>query len=482
MPGIVEDTSLEIAIVGGGIIGLSLAAGLIKQNVKVKVYEQAKGFREIGAGMAFTANAIRCMGLMNPDIVSALRSGGSVATSMDEDDPNDYLRWIDGYNKRRRDDPSHQTMLFKIDAGYKGFEGTRRDMFLEALGKVIPQEIVELKKRLDTIEEKADGRVQLKFTDGTVAEADAVIGCDGIKSRVRELIFGSNNPASFPHYTHKVAYRALVPMDKAVAALGEYKAHNQHNHVGPNAHLIHYPVANQTMINATAFVSDANEWPDDKVTVVPGRRKDLEDVFADWNPCLTALIQHFPEKLEKWAVFDTWDYPAPFYNRGTVVLAGDAAHASSPHHGAGACCGIEDALCLVTLVKQVNTTLLGGTTTKTKNTRKEALAAAFEVFDAVRRTRSQWLVNSSRRVCDLYHQPEWGHPQKWIKAETCFEEIRDRSLKIWHFDYESMIRETVDRYAEKMPPPKKAVANGGGIGVAKEKASVVTVPTAVAAN
>lgn len=173
MPGIIEDSPLEIAIVGGGIIGLSLAAGLIKQNVKVKVYEQAKGFREIGAGMAFTANAIRCMGLMNPDIVSALRSGGSVATSMDEDDPNDYLRWIDGYNKRRKDDPSHQTMLFKIDAGYKGFEGTRRDMFLEALVKVIPQEIVELKKRLDTIEEKADGRVQLKFTDGTVAEADA---------------------------------------------------------------------------------------------------------------------------------------------------------------------------------------------------------------------------------------------------------------------------------------------------------------------
>lgn len=173
MPGIVQERPIEIAIVGGGIIGLCLTAGLIKQNVKVKVYEQAKGFREIGAGMAFTANAIRCMGLMNQDIVSALRSGGSVATSLDENDPNDYLRWIDGYGKRRKDDPSYQQLLFKIDAGYKGFEGTRRDMFLEALVKVIPEEVVELKKRLDTIEEKADGRVQLKFTDGTSAEADA---------------------------------------------------------------------------------------------------------------------------------------------------------------------------------------------------------------------------------------------------------------------------------------------------------------------
>lgn len=284
-------------------------------------------------------------------------------------------------------------------------------------------------------------------------------------------MFGSENPASFPHYTHKVAYRALVPMDKAIQALGEYKARNQHNHVGPNAHLIHYPVANQTMINATAFVSDPNEWPDDKTTVVPGLRKDLEDVFADWNPNLTALIKYFPEKLEKWAVFDTWDYPAPFFNKGNVCLAGDAAHASSPHHGAGACCGIEDALCLVTLLKQVNQTVATQSATK-----KEALGSAFEVFDAMRRVRSQWLVNSSRRVCDLYHQPEWGLEQKWIKAETCFEEIKDRSLKIWHFDYDAMLQQTVARYAEKLP---LKVANGGA---EKAAPSVVTVPIAVAAN
>ncbi|KAI1102925.1 FAD/NAD(P)-binding domain-containing protein [Jackrogersella minutella] len=469
------NTPIEIAIVGGGIIGLSLAAGLIKQNVKVKVYEQAQGFREIGAGMAFTANAIRCMGLMNPDIVSALRSGGSVATSLDKNDPNDYLRWIDGYNQRRKDDPSYQQILFKINAGYKGFEGTRRDQFLEALVKVIPQEIVELRKRLDTIEEKeSDGRVRLNFTDGTFAEADAVIGCDGIKSRVRELMFGSENPASHPHYTHKVAYRALVPMDKAIQALGEYKARNQHNHVGPNAHLIHYPVANQTMINATAFLSDPNEWPDDKVTTAPAVRKDLEHAFADWNPCLTALIQYFPEKLEKWAVFDTWDYPAPFFNKGAVCLAGDAAHASSPHHGAGACCGIEDALCLVTLMTQVNASLREGCSTK-----KEALGSAFEVYDAMRRTRGQWLVNSSRRVCDFYHQPEWAHEQKWIKAETCFEELKDRSLKIWHFDYDTMMKDTVKEYAKKVPAKKggQEVANGKTNGNV-----VVPLAVAVAAN
>lgn len=315
------------------------------------------------------------------------------------------------------------------------------------MDKIIPRRIVELKKRLDTIEKKSDGRIQLKFTDGTWAEADFVIRTDGIKSRVRELMFGLDNPISFPHYTHQIAYRALIPMTKAIQALGEYIARNQHNHVEPNANLIYYLVENQTMINTTAFVFDPNEWPDDKVIVVPGLRTDLEKAFAQWNPCFTALIQHFPEKLEKWAVFDTCDYPAPHFNQGVIYLTGDAAHASSPHHGASACCGIEDALCLCTLIDQVNCSLRGNSAI----TKEEALCAAFIVFDATRRTRGQWLVNSSRRVCDLYHQPEWSDEKKWIKAETCFEEIKDRSLKISHFDYDAMMKTAVQEYAKMLP-------------------------------
>ncbi|KAI1465200.1 FAD/NAD(P)-binding domain-containing protein [Daldinia caldariorum] len=458
MPGIVDDSSVEIAIVGGGIIGLVLAAGLIKNNIKVKVYEQAKGLREIGAGIAFTSNAIQCMNLMNPGIVSALRSGGSVPSSMDSNDPNDYVRWMDGYNQRRKDDPSYQKLMCKVNAGYRGFEGTRRDQFLEALVKIMPQESVELKKRLDNIEEKGpDGKLQLNFSDGTCAHADAVIGCDGIKSRVRELIFGEDNPASHSHYTHKVVYRALVPMEKAIETLGEFKAKNQHHHFGPNAHFVHYPVANQTMINVAVFMSDPNEWEEDIVTVVPGSRKDLEDALADWHPCLQALIRHFPEKLERWAVFDMFDYPLPYYNKGNICLAGDAAHASSPHHGAGAGCGIEDALCLCTLMGQVTETLRWDPSAATR--KHAALCAAFEVFDLMRRTRSQWLVNSSRRACELYQQPEWGDEAKWTKAETCFEELRDRSYKIWRFDYEDMIRRSIEEY-EKRRPAAKDFENG----------------------
>ncbi|KAJ8113645.1 hypothetical protein ONZ43_g5112 [Nemania bipapillata] len=163
----------EVIIVGGGIIGLVLTIGLLRAGAKVKVYEQAQGFREIGAGIAFTANAIRCMNLIDPVIPVALRSSGSVATSNGgAEDPDDYLRWIDGY-ERHRDDPRKQRLFYKLSAGPRGFEGCRRDQFLESLVKCIPPEVVELRKRLETIEDRGEGqKLLLTFRDGTTAEAD----------------------------------------------------------------------------------------------------------------------------------------------------------------------------------------------------------------------------------------------------------------------------------------------------------------------
>ncbi len=270
-----------------------------------------------------------------------------------------------------------------------------------------------------------------------------VIGCDGIKSRIRRVILGKGNPASYARYSHKFAFRGLVPMEQAIVALGDYKAKNQHMHVGPGAHLIHYPVANHTMVNVAAFVHDANEWPDDNQMVAPATRQDVQEVFHDWAPCLRSLVSLLPEKLDKWALYDMWDFPAPRFNQAKLCLVGDAAHASTPHHGAGACMGVEDVLCLVNLMTAV-TASVGDR----KATRGQALMLAFETFNTIRRPRTQWLVDSSRRVCDLYHQREWGDRQRWTKAEVCFEEIRDRTLKIWRFDYEAMLEEATRIFAE----------------------------------
>ncbi|QMW27196.1 hypothetical protein G4B84_002485 [Aspergillus flavus NRRL3357] len=438
-------TTPEIAIVGGGIVGLVLAAGLTRRGVQVKLYEQARNFREIGAGIGFTKNTVGCMEKINPAVVTALRSGGAVNVSLDQQDPKSYLRWIDGYGQQREGDPMYQKPLLKLDAGVKGWETVRRDQFLEDLVKVIPEGVVHLRKRLDTIEDNEDvDKVYLNFTDGTRAEAEAVIACDGIKSRARQLLLGLDNPASYPQYTHKVAYRALIPIDKVVAAIGEYKTFRQHMHVGPNAHLIHYPV-NTNTIGATVVVSDPNDWPQDKPTTARASRKDVFEALAGWCTPVRNLVELFPEELDQWALFDLFEYPVPKYNKGRVCLMGDAAHASSPHHGAGASFGIEDALCMSTLMSELIMDLREHRTSKAT-----ALRTAFDTYDKIRRTRTQWLVNSSRRVCDLFQQPEWANPAKRVKTESCFEEVKDRSFKIWHFDSTAMVDDTSREYRGSM--------------------------------
>lgn len=173
MPGVIVDNGdqpVEIAIVGGGIIGLVLALGLIKRGVQVKIYEQAGSLREIGAGVAFTANAVQCMGKIHSGIVKCLRA---VATANgDADNPNDWLRYVDGYHQYS-DDPREEKLLFKLYAGYRGFEGCHRAHFLSELVKIIPEGTVEFRKRLDTIIQKEGENVELYFADGTTAQADA---------------------------------------------------------------------------------------------------------------------------------------------------------------------------------------------------------------------------------------------------------------------------------------------------------------------
>lgn len=162
------EQSLSVGIVGGGIIGIILAAGLVRRGIEVKMFEQARGFREIGAGMAFTANAVGCMERLDPAIVCALRSSGAVPISIGDHqaEARDYLRWVDGYHESSK-------RLYQLDAGIRGFEACRRDHFLEALAQVLPAGVVECQKRLQKIHERDQTeKVTLEFADGTFADVD----------------------------------------------------------------------------------------------------------------------------------------------------------------------------------------------------------------------------------------------------------------------------------------------------------------------
>lgn len=164
-----DDEQFEVAIVGGGICGLVLAIGLLRRNIKITIYEQSRSFREIGAGVAFTANAIQCMRLIHPGIVDALKT---VATSNgDPNEPNDYLQYADGYNQKEGEESK---ILFKLYAGYRGFEGCHRAHLLDELVKLVPDNVVQFRKRLDHYTDPGDGgKLTLHFEDGSSAEADA---------------------------------------------------------------------------------------------------------------------------------------------------------------------------------------------------------------------------------------------------------------------------------------------------------------------
>lgn len=156
---------LQVAIIGGGITGLALAIGLLQRNIDFTIYERAKAFREIGAGIAFTPNAERAMKLLNPAIHAAYRK---VAVQNDED----YFYYMDGYNNIGGIPEPEETIL-KLYLGERGFEGCRRSDFMDEMVHLIPESHVQLSKDLVSVTESEETElVHLVFKDGSTATAD----------------------------------------------------------------------------------------------------------------------------------------------------------------------------------------------------------------------------------------------------------------------------------------------------------------------
>jgi salicylate hydroxylase len=108
---------------------------------------------------------------MDPTIVQALKRCGAVSVADQAAEEDDHLRWIDGYNQHRPEDPSYQKPLAEI--GGSGFQGCRRDQFLEELAKHIPTTVIQFHARLDSLCYEKDRRITLNFTDGSRTTVDA---------------------------------------------------------------------------------------------------------------------------------------------------------------------------------------------------------------------------------------------------------------------------------------------------------------------
>ena len=161
----------RLAIIGGGISGLVLATALHEKGILSTIYEQAAHFGEIGAGVAFGANAIRAMRYCSPKVEEAFREVST--TNSDPYDADGMPKWfdfVDGYNEDPGS-PQNQKYLFYLNTTDRG--GVHRAHFLDALIKHVPRDIAHFGKHLDTIEEQQDGTLTMKFHDGSTADADA---------------------------------------------------------------------------------------------------------------------------------------------------------------------------------------------------------------------------------------------------------------------------------------------------------------------
>jgi salicylate hydroxylase len=267
---------------GGGIGGLALTIGLLHQHISCTVYEAAAKFAEIGAGVSFGPNAIRAMYLLDPSIEEGYKN---IQTRNAWDSKNSL--WFDF---RLGMEPETWEKSFGKRVGDDGqWIAAPEAHFLDVLVKLVPDGIAKFGKRVEEVVELPSGKMELTFHDGSKAEADAVIGCDGVKSRTRQLLLGVDHPSTNAAFTGKYAYRGLIPMEKAIEALGEEFAVNSQMYLGHHGHVLTFPIEKGKTMNVVAFRTMDGEWKDER-WVLPMKREDMMKDYEGWGSHVSKIL------------------------------------------------------------------------------------------------------------------------------------------------------------------------------------------------
>jgi len=315
---------MKIVVIGGGLGGLSAALHLLKAGFDVQVYEQAPRITEIGAGIQISPNASRL--LIRLGLKPAMDRVGVFPQFVHQ------RRWDDGRTLQRA--PIGKQVEETFGAPYYHFH--RADL-AGVMADALPPERVHVGHRLVGLEQKG-GRAVARFENGASAEAELLVGADGIHSRVRHLTFGPEKP----RFTGCVAWRGLVPAER-IRHLGIEVA--SHNWMGPDGHVVHYWVAAQRFVNVVC-VTERGTWTSESWTD-KGSVAEALARYEGWHPSVRALIGSFPETFI-WALHDRAELPR--WTEGCVTLLGDACHPMLPFMAQGAAQSIEDGATLAALL------------------------------------------------------------------------------------------------------------------------------------
>jgi salicylate hydroxylase len=273
-----------VSIVGGGIGGLTLAIGLLRRNVRVQIYEAAGAFGEIGLGLSIGPAAHRAMPLLDPQIRDIYDS--LITTNADSPGYERFRQtwfeivWATG-------DKAGQVMM-DLKASPSGQTTLRRADFLAALASLIPKESMNFGKRLERLEETADG-VNLSFEDGTSVVADVVVGCDGIRSKVKESMLPEEHEHTKPQYSGMYCYRGVIDIDTMVEDVGDHRARVSTMYVGKGAYGISYPIMRANKVNVGLY--KMSETWDSDTWIRPATKEDMRKDLGHMGDYVNALLK-----------------------------------------------------------------------------------------------------------------------------------------------------------------------------------------------
>ena len=341
--------NLKIAIVGAGYGGAAAAKALSLLGADVSVYEQASQMREVGAGIG-----------LRPTTMHRFSQWGIFDTIANVSSPSDYFEILTATGEPIMKDTwpefGEQSQTHLIHRGD----------FIDALLSVLPQGMVHLGHKLETIEDKG-GRSVLTFTNGKTVEADLVVGADGIKSVVREQLFSGKGPV----FSGEHAYRAVISADDAHGMVVDDNL-RMYMGRGTKVYLLPLRHRNQMSFDITALCPDSTWAPtitkDDLVATVEGFDERIVNIARGLDM----------DTVNIRAVYDI--DPVDTWHTDSVVLMGDAAHSMLHHQGQGANSAIEDAGALADALAEAGTV-------------KDALA----LFQAIRKPVTDELQRISRQ-------------------------------------------------------------------------------------
>ena len=372
-------TPLSIAIVGAGLGGLTAASTLRLAGFDVQVYEQAVRFTRLGAGIQMMPNSMKV--LRRIGIEERVR-----ATSFE---PYSHLnrQWDTGAVMRELPMPES---LF--DAPYLCMH--RGDLH-EALVSVLPADIIHRDKKLVGLDERG-GRVTLTFEDGERAQADAVVGADGVHSIVRDIIIGPDTPI----HKGRIAYRAIFPsalMGGKDVGLSRTKWWGVDRHI-----VIYYTRPDRSEIYFVTSVPESAEWLTRESWSAMGDVRELRKAYEGFHPDVRDVLDACPD-CHKWAILER--EPLPRWSEGRIVLLGDACHPMTPYMAQGAATAMEDAAVLARCLAETDGDDAGDAFTRYEAHRKPRTSRIQAISSA-----NTWMKGGNDDTSWLYGYDAWNVP------------------------------------------------------------------------